>query len=84
MEVFAGGTRAPGEEVPEGALLHFALRTNNCDAALERARAAGATVTMEPKSVTPAHAEEPKQTFRIAFVKGLNGEVIEFFQNDVL
>src|ERR1043166_6073056 len=63
MEVFAGGTRPPGEAVPEAARRHFALRTNDCDAARERARAAGATVTIEPKSVTPPHAEEPALTF---------------------
>src|SRR5690242_21958338 len=40
MEVFAGGKRAPGELPPEGAVLHFAFRTTDCDAALERARAA--------------------------------------------
>jgi glyoxylase I family protein len=84
IEVFAGRVGTPGETLPEGALLHFALRTTDTDAALERARAAGATVTMEPKSVVPAFAEEPAQTFRIAFVRGLNGEIIEFFQNERL
>ncbi len=82
LEVFAGGTRQPGEEVPEGAILHFALRTTDCDAALERARAAGATVTMEPKTL-PINGDTPME-FRIAFVNGLNGEVIEFFQNEQL
>ena len=84
LEVFAGGKGKAGEVVPEGALLHFALRTNDCDAALERARQYGATVTMEPKSVTPAHADAPAQIFRIAFIRGLDGEIIEFFQNDAL
>lgn len=84
LEVFAGGTRQPGEEVPEGTMLHFAFRTNDTDAALERARAAGATVTMEPKSVVPPHADEPAQTLRVAFVRGLDGEIVEFFQNDYL
>ncbi|HET6384030.1 MAG TPA: VOC family protein [Armatimonadota bacterium] len=82
LEVFAGGTLAPGEAIPEGALLHYALRTTNCDAALERARDAGATVTMEPKTV-PINGDTPKE-FRIAFVRGLDGEIIEFFQNDSL
>ena len=82
LEVFAGSTRKPDAEVPEGALLHFALRTTDCDAALERARAAGATVTMEPKTV-PINGDTPTD-FRIAFVKGLDGEIIEFFQNDWL
>src|SRR5258708_23492483 len=84
VEVFAGRAGNPDETLPEGALLHFALRTTDTDAALERARAAGATVTMEPKSVVPSFAEEPAQTFRIAFVRGLDGEIIQFFQNETL
>jgi glyoxylase I family protein len=82
LEVFAGGKRAPGEAVPEGALLHYALRTDDCDAALERARQAGATVTVETKTV-PIAGDRPLE-FRIAFVRGLDGEIIEFFQNDAL
>jgi glyoxylase I family protein len=80
MEVFAGGKRAPGEPVPEGAILHYALRTTDCDAAIERARAAGATVTMEPKTLDLD--SQPKISIRIAFCRGLDGELIEFFQND--
>jgi len=82
VEVFAGGKRAPGEPIPEGALLHFALRTANCDLAIERARAAGAEVTVEPKSLDlPGNPPVP---VRIAFCKGLDGEIIEFFQNETL
>jgi glyoxylase I family protein len=84
LELFAGGTRAPGSAPPEEVVLHLAFRTDDTDAATERARQAGATVTQEPKSVVPTHAEEPAQTFRIAFVRGLDGELIEFFQNDNL
>jgi glyoxylase I family protein len=84
LELFAGGTRPPGSAPPDEVVIHFALRTENTDAALERARQAGATVTMEPKSTVPAHAEEPAQTFRIAFVRGPDGESIEFFQNENL
>jgi len=83
LEVFAGRTKSQPETDTEDALLHFALRTDDTDAALERARAAGATVTMEPKSVTPAKSDRPLE-FRIAFVKGPNGEVIEFFHNSEL
>jgi glyoxylase I family protein len=79
--VFGGGRRAD-EPVPEGAVLHFALRTSNTDEALERARAAGAVVTVEPKTVS-VQGDRPLD-FRIAFVRGLNGEIIEFFQNDEL
>jgi len=60
--------------------LHYALRTADCDAALQRARQAGAAVTMEPKTL--ALESQPKITIRIAFCKGPDGELIEFFQND--
>src|SRR5436309_1866105 len=82
LEVFAGGKRPPGETAPEGAIIHFALRTDDCDAALERARAAGAEVTMEPKDL--AVFGDPPIPIRIAFFKGPGGEIVELFQNDVL
>lgn len=82
IEVFAGGQRSPGDDGPEGTLLHYALRVADTDAALARAVAAGARTTMEPKDVTLQG--EPPATVRIAFCKGLDGEVIEFFQNDTL
>lgn len=79
LEVFAGGSDGPK---PEGAILHFALRTDDCDAALARARAAGAQVTMEPKGVDIPST--PTMTpVRIAFCKGPDGEIIEFFQNEL-
>lgn len=79
MEIFAGGKPDPQ---PEGAILHFALRTSDCDAALNRARAAGAVVTMEPKSLDIP--SKPHVTpVRIAFCKGPAGEIIEFFQNEL-
>lgn len=81
LEVFAGGEARPADAA-EGALIHFALRTSDCDAALERARTAGATVTVETKTV-PIQGDTP-QDFRIAFVRGLDGEIIEFFQNENL
>jgi len=78
LEIFANGTNEPK---PEGSIIHFALRTNDCDAALERARSAGAEVTMEPKSLDIP--SEPTTTpVRIAFCKGPDGEIIEFFQNE--
>ncbi len=82
LEVFAGRVGTPGEEIPEGGLLHFALRTTDVGAATERAREAGAVVTVEPKTV-PIAGEKPME-FRISFVRGLNGEIIEFFQNHEL
>ena len=79
MEIFADGTNEPK---PDGSIIHFALRTSDCDAALERARVAGAEVTMEPKSLDIPST--PHMTpVRIAFCKGPDGEVIEFFQNEL-
>lgn len=78
MEIFAGGTPGPK---PEGAILHFAIRTDNCDAALERARAAGVEVTMEPKSLDIPSRPGPTPV-RIAFFKGPDGEIVELFQNE--
>ena len=78
LEIFAGGPEGPQ---PEGSIIHFALRTDDCDAAIERARDAGAEVTMEPKDV--AIPSSPSETqVRIAFFKGPDGEVIELFQNE--
>ena len=84
MEVFAGGTRPLGELAPEEIFLHVAFRTSNAAAAMARALANGATLYQDVKSVVPNNADEPKQTFTIGFVRGLDGELIEFFQNDTL
>jgi glyoxylase I family protein len=72
FEVFAGGAVEPRGD---GALLHVALRTTDCDAAIERVRAAGGQIVSEPKTGTTA---------RIAFCRGPAGELIEFFQSDTV
>ncbi len=79
LEIFAGGVAEPK---PEGAILHFALRTADCDAALQRAAAAGAEVTLKPTSVVITSRPGPTPV-RIAFCKGPDGEVIEFLQNEL-
>lgn len=79
LEIFANGTN---ESKPEGAIIHFALRTDNCDAAIERARLAGAQITIEPKDVEIPST--PHRTpVRLAFCKGPDGEIIEFLQNEL-
>jgi len=80
LEIFERDPREPGAP-SEAAILHFCFRTDDCDAALERARAAGAEVTMEPKSLA---ISEPPIPIRIAFFKGPDGEICELFQNEVL
>lgn len=74
FEVFAGGS-----EVKEpGHYFHLALLSEDCDADIERARKAGAEITKEPNDVEIKSI--PVTKVRLGFCKGLNGEVIEFFQ----
>lgn len=81
LEIFERDPQPEGSP-SEGAILHFCFRTDDCDAALERARAAGAEVTKEPTSL--ALFGEPPIPIRIAFFKGPDGEICELFQNEVL
>ena len=60
-------------------LLHLCLRTNNCEAAVETARRAGAEVTVEAHA--PGVFAEMGLEVVIAFVKGPDGEIVEFFQS---
>ena len=66
----------------EAPILHFCLRTNDVDAATEKARKAGATITVEP--VDPPVFQEKGFKIRISFFVGPGGEVCEFFQSDIL
>ncbi|MFA6271063.1 MAG: VOC family protein [Candidatus Paceibacterota bacterium] len=80
MEIFERSEAAPAVEAT---ILHFALRTDDCAAMLEKAREAGAEVTMETKDLTIDSSIGPVPV-RIAFFKGPDGEVIELFQNSIL
>lgn len=72
---------------PNGAVIHFALRTTRLDDVAARVRAAGAKITVEPKDVslgntaTAPGAVHGPVPIRIFFCEGPSGEVIEFFQN---
>jgi glyoxylase I family protein len=80
LEIFE---REPLENTDiEAPIMHFCFRTDDCDATVEKARAAGAVVTMEPK--VPAPFLEQGIEARIAFIKGPGGEICEFFQSDKL
>lgn len=69
----------------DAAILHMAFRSENVDRAIQVAREAGAEVTMEPRDVPiKCTSDYEPETFRIAFIKGPDGEVIEFFQNENL
>ena len=59
-------------------VVHFALRCGDCDKAIEIARAAGAEILSDPCDFQVA--AEPPFACRIAFCKGPDGEVIEFYQ----
>jgi glyoxylase I family protein len=67
---------------PENPIAHIAIRTDDCDAATERARIAGAEITVEPKNSTIQSKTGPVP-LRISFFKGPEGEIIEFFQNEL-
>ncbi len=78
VELFSGGS---GEK-PSGSLLHFAVRTDDCEAATARARAAGGTITQEPTCVVLEG--DPPVPVRYSFCQGPDGEQIELLQADVL
>jgi glyoxylase I family protein len=78
VELFSGGS---GEK-PNGSLLHFAVRTDDCDAATERARATGGSITQEP---TDAVLEgDPPVPVSYSYCEGPDGEQIELLQANVI
>lgn len=78
LEVFEGSGDQPQ---PEGGFIHIALRVADCREAIERVRTAGMEVTMEPKELV-IEAQTPTPVC-IGFFKGPDGEVVEFFQNEL-
>ena len=74
IEVFENGSA----DAPEGAWCHLARDVTDCDAVYNAAIAAGCKTQMEPTSLTISGDQD--RPVRIAFVKGFNGEVFEFFQ----
>ena len=73
LEIFAN---AP-DELGMGALRHIAFEVEDPDACIERVRAAGYIVTMEPKDIEIPSM--PPYPARIAFCIGPVGEEVEFF-----
>ena len=82
LEIFEREPLEGGPADDRAAILHFALRADDCVAAVEKARAAGAVVTLEPKVPDPFTNLGLKT--KIAFVKGPDGEIVEFFESDDL
>jgi glyoxylase I family protein len=81
IEIFSNGAKGPK---PEGNIIHYAIRTDDIDAAIKRVQAAGATIIHQPKTVDFVNAKPGPVTVRVAFFQGPDGEIIEFFQSDVL
>lgn len=74
IELFNTGT---SEESTNSEWLHFAFRSEDPDEAYAAAIKAGATPHTEPKDVDIQ--SDPVFPVRIAFVRGLAGELLEFF-----
>lgn len=73
VEIFRDGT----EHLEKGVIRHFAFDVDNVDACIEKVKAAGYKVFVEPKDVCLGGDE--KYSARVAFCKGPLGEEIEFF-----
>ena len=75
LEIFANGNT---NDQQDAKFTHYAFATSDPDLAYKNAMAAGAVSQMEPKSLDiPA---TPPLPVRIAFVRGPDNEVIEFFK----
>ena len=75
FEIFAKGAK---EEPANERFVHFAFSTTDPDSAFDNAMAAGAVAHIEPKDVILQ--SDPPLNVRIAFVKGPDGELLEFFK----
>lgn len=73
IEIFCNGEGSR----EKGAVRHFALSTDDVDAAVKRVRDAGYAVLVEPNELTIGSV--PPMRARMAFCQGPLGEQIEFF-----
>ena len=76
IEFFANGGEKYAEE---GKWQHFAMTTDDVTKAYETAIKAGFSPLTPPKSV-PLDSSPEKMTIEVAFVKGPDGEQVEFFR----
>ncbi len=74
LEIFSGGNTDVDDQ---GKWLHIAVAAEDTDAMYQAALNAGATSHMEPNDIV-IQADNPLPA-RIAFVRGLNSELIEIF-----
>lgn len=75
IEFFADGGEKYAEE---GKWQHFAMTTADVEGAYEKALSAGFTSLTPPKTV-PLESVPEKMSIKVAFVKGPDGEQVEFF-----
>ena len=76
IELFANG----GDDFSaNGKWIHFAIAVDDVTEAYNRALAAGAVSSVAPK-VVPLDSKPEKITINVAFVKGPDGEELEFFK----
>ena len=69
-----------GEEFSaKGRWLHFAIKVDDVELAYNTALSAGAESLIAPK-VVPLDSKPEKMSINIAFVKGPDGEELEFFK----
>ena len=69
-----------GEEFSEkGKWIHFAIEVDDVDLAYKTALAAGAVSVTAPK-IVPLNSKPEPMSINIAFVKGPDGEELEFFK----
>ncbi|MBE6655947.1 MAG: VOC family protein [Ruminococcaceae bacterium] len=76
FELFANG----GDEFSEnGKFIHFAMKVDDVPAAYAHALSVGALPHVAPK-IVPLDSKPEKITIEVAFVKGPDGEQLEFFR----
>lgn len=79
FEVFEReATHNENREERESSAMHFCLRTDDCEDALQKAIAAGAEVTLKTTEVDFEGQMNPPA--KIAFVKAPGGVIVEFFE----
>lgn len=67
---------------PNGAIVHFALRTTRLDEVAAHVRDSGVKITVEPKDLTLSTTNEAGAVaIRLFFCEGPSGEIVELFQN---
>lgn len=78
LELFSNCTGKTAYPVDAGTYVHLAFRVKDTKAAFERAIECGATGHILPKEMTMP--SDPPYSVALSFVKGPDGELLEFFQ----